>query len=165
MEKIFQITTNYALVQAGFFDVIIKDVFIDEQCLIENNMCINATDTDRRMLTSRTRTTSSRTLRTLRVFQRVFTGQCRICCSRRIVSDTVVIPGRKLTAKEPNEPKSSKAPKETQFSDVRYTNFFEDTVSEEYAMKLATQQDLLADPNAPSDVATLCRLYGNFLND
>eukprot|EP00978_Attheya_sp_CCMP212_P046864 scaffold415967_cov63-Attheya_sp.AAC.1 len=163
MEKIFQITTNYALVQAGFFDVIIKDVFIDEQCLIENNMCINATDTDRRMLTSRT--TSSRTLRTRRVFQRMFSGRCRICCPRRIASNTAGRLGRELSTEEPKESKSSKAPKETQFSDVRYTNFFEETVSEEYAMKLATQQDLLADPNAPSDVATLCRLYGNFLND
>jgi hypothetical protein len=79
-----------------------------------------------------------------------------------MVRDTVSIPGRKLQKKDT---KTSKTSEDPQFSDVRYTNFFEETVSEEYAKKLATQQALLADPNAPSDVATMCRLYGNFLNE
>eukprot|EP00978_Attheya_sp_CCMP212_P031591 scaffold120048_cov60-Attheya_sp.AAC.1 len=130
MERIFQITTNYALVQAGFFDVIIKDVFIDEQCLIENNMCITATDTDHRMLPY-----------------------------QEIAGNTVTLPGRKLKTEEP------KVPEGMQFSDERYTNFCEETVGEEYAKKLMMQKDLLADLNFLSYVATLCRLYGNFLNE
>uniref|UniRef100_A0A7S2UK17 Uncharacterized protein n=1 Tax=Attheya septentrionalis TaxID=420275 RepID=A0A7S2UK17_9STRA len=178
MERIFQITTNYALVQAGFFDVTIKDVVIDEQCLIENNMCINATDTDRRMLTSRKQNILF--ARTQRIFQQMRTGHCTICPRRSLPSNAMRRrSGRKLQAKvakaskapnvakaskEPTAPKEPKASKE-QFSDVRYSNFFEETVSEEYAKKLATQQALLADPNAPSDVATMCRLYGNFLNE
>eukprot|EP00978_Attheya_sp_CCMP212_P038893 scaffold197277_cov55-Attheya_sp.AAC.1 len=73
--------------------------------------------------------------------------------------------GRKLsTAKERKDSKESKG---TEFSDSRYTDFFEETVSEEYAKKLATQQYLLADRDDPSDVdvATMCRLYANFLNE
>eukprot|EP00550_Attheya_septentrionalis_P012761 CAMPEP_0198303360 /NCGR_PEP_ID=MMETSP1449-20131203/56844_1 /TAXON_ID=420275 /ORGANISM="Attheya septentrionalis, Strain CCMP2084" /LENGTH=1027 /DNA_ID=CAMNT_0044005849 /DNA_START=86 /DNA_END=3171 /DNA_ORIENTATION=- len=182
MERIFQITTNYALVQAGFFDVTIKDVVIDEQCLIENNMCINATDTDRRMLTSRKQNILF--ARTQRIFQQMRTGHCTICPRRSLPSNAMRRrSGRKLQAKvakaskapnvakaskEPTAPKEPKASKE-QFSDVRYSNFFEETVSEEYAKKLATQQDLLANPDGPiddpSDVATFCRLYGNFLNE
>eukprot|EP00978_Attheya_sp_CCMP212_P014693 scaffold37559_cov55-Attheya_sp.AAC.2 len=153
MERIFQITTNYALVQAGFFDVIIKDVLINEQCFIENNMCINDMDTDRRMLAPSRK-------RTRRMFQQMFSGRCRYCPRKWLVGNTVGRHGRKLKGKKS---------KGEQFSDVRYTNFFEEAVSEEYAKKLATQEDLLADPDGssddPSDVATLCRLYENFLNE
>eukprot|EP00978_Attheya_sp_CCMP212_P042957 scaffold271796_cov53-Attheya_sp.AAC.1 len=172
MERIFQITTNYALVQAGFFDVIIKDVLIDEQCLIENNVCINATDTDRRMLSSSRKKMYARTRR---ILQRMFSGRCRYCPRKWLVGNTVGRPGRKLQEKvakaskipEEKVAKEPKASKGEQFYDVRYTNFFEEAVSEEYAKKLATQEDLLAlaDPDGPSDVATLCRLYGNFLNE
>jgi hypothetical protein len=151
MAKILQITTNEALVHAGFFDIVVKDVLINQQCLIENNVCIDA----RRKLALRATSLNTR----LRRFRStLYSRRCgRSCPRHNIVDDMVRVRGRKLQTKAPKAPKSGFA------SDERYTSFFEDTVSEEYAKKLVTQQDLLADPTFPSDVATLCRLDENAL--
>jgi len=184
MEIIFQISMNTALVQAGFSYIHVSYVVIEEECLVENNTCIdptytidatdtiNATDAGRMLTLARTR--SNQAKRTLRILQRVKSGRCGAYCSQRPLRSDVVSRGRghrqlqAKASKDTKAPKSAKASKDSkaapeQFTQPKYNSFFEQTVSEEYANNLRTQEHLLADK--PSEVNTYCRLLKDFLQE